>query len=73
MDVTILAARALGAAINVVIGLIGIRAAQSLVDEVRARMAAEQRGPTDAEIDALVARIDARSSRIQDAARNAGA
>lgn len=62
-----LIAQLLGLAIRGTVAGLGVAAADKLLDETRKAMVRENRGPTDAEIDALMGRIQARSDRIQGA------
>lgn len=62
-----LAAQLIGLAIRALIAKLGIDAAEKVLNETRKAMVAEQRGPTDEELDALFDDIEARSQRIQDA------
>ena len=62
-----LLAQLLGFAIRGLVSTLGVRAAQDILDETKVKMVADQRGPTDAELEAVVSDIQARSQRIQDA------
>ena len=67
MSTEALLVQLLGFAIRGLVSTMGIRAAQDVVDETRTKMVAEQRGPTDEELEEVVSRIKARSDRIQNA------
>jgi len=58
----------IGVVINGLVATIGARQVRELLlDPVRQKMVDEERGPTDEELDAVIASIKARSDRIQSA------
>ena len=58
----------IGVTINGLVATIGARQVRELLlDPIRQRMVDEERGPTDEELDAVIASIQARSDRIQNA------
>lgn len=65
MTPAFMAAQAAGYLINLLVATIGIRQADKILDSMRKKMVADQRGPNPDEIAALMRTIDDRSSRIQ--------
>ena len=66
-EIAKLAATGLGAAVQILIATMGVKAAEDVIEGIRKNMVAQQRGPNEAELDAIFDPIIARDKRIQDA------
>ena len=57
----------LGAAINVLVAVAGIKMAEKMLEGIMKQMVAAQRGPTVGELDVVFGDINARQERINSA------
>ena len=62
-----IAFQGLGAAINVLVAVAGIKMAEKMLEGIMAQMVAAQRGPTVGELDVVFNDINARQGRIDSA------
>ena len=60
-----LAVQGVGVALNLLVATIGVRAAKEMLTGMMAQMVKDQRGPSMAELEALISGLEARSTRIQ--------